>query len=121
MTPPADGSSSWEQLLVQMVSEVRTDVREVRDKLNAMVPRPEFEAAQRGIDLRFAEQGRLIAEKREAHAALESKIQAVDDKVDAQESERHRSYRDMNGRVWLSIAGAALAFAGTIVAAIVGL
>jgi hypothetical protein len=108
------------QLLVQMVSDVRGLVQDVDRKLDRMVPRPEFEQFQHAIDQRFTAFEARIAEKQSAHNAIEAKIDAVDTKVDAHESERNKNYRDLNTKVWLAIVGAILAIAGGFIVRALG-
>ena len=124
MTPPEGAGASWEQLLLKMVDNLQTTVSSMDRKLDemrtGMVPRPEFDAAQRGTDRRFEELGRQVGEKREAHSALEAKIQVVDDKIDAREDERSKWSRDLNAKVWLAVGAGALSFGWMVVAEALG-
>ena len=124
MTPPEGAGASWEQLLLKMVDNLQTTVSSMDRKLDemrtGMVPRPEFDASQRGIDRRFEELGRQVSEKREAHSALEAKIQVVDDKIDAREDERSKWSRDLNAKVWLAVGAGALSFGWMVVAEALG-
>ena len=120
MTPPPDTpGTSWE-LLVKMLSDMQGTIRDVDRKLDRMIPRPEFEAYQQATNMRFEELTRQVSEKREAHSALEAKIQVVDDKIDAREDERSKWSRDLNAKVWLAVGAGALSFGWMVVAEALG-
>lgn len=111
--PPSDPGMTWEQMVVRTIDSMDRKLDEIRA---GMVPRPEFEAAQKAIEQRFQSISEDVAKKREDHAALEAKIQAVDDKVDTQESDRHKWAREANARGWFAVASGAIAVIGSAVA-----
>lgn len=107
------------QLLVQMVSDVRGLVQDVDRKLDRMVPRPEFEQYQHGVAERFRAIDARIDEKQQssgaADAKLDAKIDAVDARVDSQEADRNRNYRDLNAKSWLALVGVGLSVVGGLI------
>lgn len=125
MTAPEESrfSKTEVQMIMQMMADIRAAVAGVDHKLSNMVPRPEFVQYQAAQDRRFAAIESRIEEKRGDHAALDAKIEAVEQKaadvsakvMDAEkrvtsqmvatEKERNASYRSLNTRIWLLLAG----------------
>ncbi|WP_125777201.1 hypothetical protein [Antribacter gilvus] len=119
--PPQTGrlSGSEMQMLMQMLSDVRSLVQGVDHKLNGMIPRPEFVQYQNAIDRRFTGLEAQVAEKRADHSVLEQKIQMVDDKVDTHEEKRNENYRSLNTKAWFALASAVMAGAVSLAVAII--
>ena len=114
MSDEARLSQTETQLLVQMVSDVRGLVQDMDRKLDRMVPRPEFEQYQLAVRERFAALDLRIGDKEGAHAAIQTRIEAADDKVDAIEKARNENYRSMNAKVWLAVLATVLASGSTL-------
>ena len=120
-------------MIMQMMADIRGAISAVDHKLDGMVPRPEFVQYQTATDRRFEAVEAAVSQKRADHAALESKIEAVDQKADAvsskvgeaearvtaqitaAEKERHEGYRSINTKAWFALVAAALTAVGAIV------
>lgn len=108
------------QMIMQMMSDIRGGISALDHKLDGMVPRPEFVQYQTATDRRFAALEGSVSQKRADHAVLESKIEAVDQRVDSTEKERHEGYRSLNTKAWFALGAAVLSVVGGVIAQALG-
>ena len=97
------------QLLVHLVSGVKSTVDDISRRLDGMVPRPEFVQHQDAVSHRISALEQKVDNAITEHGVLRKEIEAVEDEHDASEEKRAADFADLNRRAWGALGGAIIA------------